>query len=175
MHQKPTDKRNRKRGAQEPARTRRTAGLSGTSRTVRGDLADGPRLPCGRSAVTSRTVHQVRISTAEEHEKQPQTSIDGSPKPQGVLRRNFGEMMNTPRRGYAPKITASNILQLPESQILAKNTMTSGSSKSQRIEGQIRRLRGQDHPQRGTKHSPMIPSKKSGEKPTQIRGITPRA
>jgi hypothetical protein len=71
---KPTDKMDRKRGAQEPAQTRRTAGLSGTSRTVCGDLADGPRLPRGRSAVTSRTVHQVRISTAEEHEKQPQTS-----------------------------------------------------------------------------------------------------
>jgi hypothetical protein len=50
-------------------------------------------------------------------------SIEGSPKPLGALRRNFGEMMNTPKRGYAPKITASNSLQLPESQILAKNTM----------------------------------------------------
>jgi hypothetical protein len=39
---KPTDKMDRKRGAQEPTRTRRTAGLSGTSRTVRGYLADGP-------------------------------------------------------------------------------------------------------------------------------------
>jgi hypothetical protein len=77
-------------------------------------------------------------------------------------------MMNTPRRGYALKITVSNSLQLPESQILAKNTMTLGSSKRQRIEGQIRRLRGQDHPQRGTRHSPMIPSKKSGEKRPQI-------
>jgi hypothetical protein len=37
-----TDKMDRKRGAQEPARTRKTARLSGTSRTVRGDLADGP-------------------------------------------------------------------------------------------------------------------------------------
>jgi hypothetical protein len=40
------------------------------------------------------------------------------------MRGNFEEMMNTPRRGYAPKITVSNSLQLPESQILAKNTMT---------------------------------------------------
>jgi hypothetical protein len=31
-------------------------------------------------------------------------SISGSPKPLGVLRRNFGEMMNTPRRGYALKL-----------------------------------------------------------------------
>jgi hypothetical protein len=30
-------------------------------------------------------------------------SIDGSPKLVGSLRRNFGEMMNTPRRGYTPK------------------------------------------------------------------------
>jgi hypothetical protein len=34
----------------------------------------GYQAPRERSAVTSRTVHQVRISTAEEHEKQPQTS-----------------------------------------------------------------------------------------------------
>jgi hypothetical protein len=54
----------------------------------------------------------------------PKLSIDGSPKPLGVLRRNFGEMMNTTRRGYAQTITASNFLQLPELQILAKNTMT---------------------------------------------------
>jgi hypothetical protein len=27
---------------------------------------------------------------------------------------------------------------------------------------------GQDHPQRGTRHSPLIPSKKSGEKRRQI-------
>jgi hypothetical protein len=49
--------------------------------------------------------------------------IDGSPKSLGALRRNFGEMMNTPRRGYAPKIMASNSIQFSESQILAKNTM----------------------------------------------------
>jgi hypothetical protein len=30
-------------------------------------------------------------------------SVDGSPKPLGALRRNFAEMMNTPRSGYAPK------------------------------------------------------------------------
>jgi hypothetical protein len=52
--------------------------------------------------------------------------------------------MNTPGRGYAPKITASNSLQLLESQILAKNTMNYGSSENQRIKGQIRCLRGQD-------------------------------
>jgi hypothetical protein len=54
----------------------------------------------------------------------PKISINGSPKELGALRRNLGEMMNTPRRGYAQKIMASNSLQLPESQILAKNTMT---------------------------------------------------
>jgi hypothetical protein len=45
--------------------------------------------------------------------------------------------------------------------------MNYGSSKNQRIEGQIRRL-SQDHPQKGTRHSPMIPSYKSGEKRPQI-------
>jgi hypothetical protein len=43
MHQKSTDKVDRKKGAQELARTRRIARLSGTSRTVRGYLADGLR------------------------------------------------------------------------------------------------------------------------------------
>jgi hypothetical protein len=45
----------------------------------------------------------------------PKRSINGSPKPLGFLRRNFREMMNTPRRSYAPKIMASNTLQLPKS------------------------------------------------------------
>jgi hypothetical protein len=41
-------------------------------------------------------------------------------------------MMNTPRRGYAPKITASNFLQLSESQISSlyiKNTKNSKTTK----------------------------------------------
>jgi hypothetical protein len=42
----------------------------------------------------------------------PKLSIKGSPKPLGVLRQNFGEMMNTPTKGYAPKIMVSNSLQL---------------------------------------------------------------
>jgi hypothetical protein len=45
--------------------------------------------------------------------------------------------------------------------------MNYGSSENQRIEGQIRHL-SQDHPQKGTRHSPMIPSYKSGEKRPQI-------
>jgi hypothetical protein len=81
-----------------------TRGPSASSRTVRHSSTDRPQTSCTknpptkwierealknpqeheeqlgcqapreRSAVTSRTVHQVRISTAEEHEKQPQTS-----------------------------------------------------------------------------------------------------
>jgi hypothetical protein len=77
-------------------------------------------------------------------------------------------MMDTPRGGYAPNISASKSLQLPQSRILAKNTMNKDSSENPRIEGQIRRLRGQDHSQRGTMHPPMIPSKKSSEKHPQI-------
>jgi hypothetical protein len=72
--------------------------------------------------------YSLRVGTSwTAQKKRPRVnsklSIDGSPKPLGALRRNFGEMMNTPRRGYAPKITASNSLQPPDSQILAKNTM----------------------------------------------------
>jgi hypothetical protein len=95
MHQKSTDKKDQKKGAQELAQTRRTARLSGTSRMVRGDIADGLWLPCGRSAATLQTVHQVQISTAEKPKNNLQLAIDGSPKPQGVLRQNFGEMMST--------------------------------------------------------------------------------
>jgi hypothetical protein len=75
--------KDQKKDAQELARTRRTAGLSGTSRTVRGDLADGPRIPRGRS--TKWESAQPRNS--RNNLKLP---IDGSPKPHGVLRRNFG-------------------------------------------------------------------------------------
>jgi hypothetical protein len=47
--------------------------------------------------MTSQTVHQVRISTTEKPRNNLQLAIDGSLKPQGVLRRNFGEMMSTLR------------------------------------------------------------------------------
>jgi hypothetical protein len=72
--------------------------------------------------------YSLRVGTSwTTQKKRPRVnsklSIDGSPKPLGALRRNFGEMMSTPRTGYAPKITASNSLQLSKSQILAKNTM----------------------------------------------------
>jgi hypothetical protein len=72
--------------------------------------------------------YSLRVGTSwTAQKKRPRDNskllIDGSPKALGALRRNFGEMMNTSRRGYAPKITASNSLQLPESQILDKNTM----------------------------------------------------
>jgi hypothetical protein len=56
--------------------------------------------------------------------KQPQTFDRRISQTTWSLETKFGEMMNTPRRDYASKITASNFLQLPESQILAKNTMT---------------------------------------------------
>jgi hypothetical protein len=58
----------------------------------RGHLGGGPRLPREQSAVTSRTVHHVRISTAEKPRNNLQLAIDGSPKPHGVFRQNFGEM-----------------------------------------------------------------------------------
>jgi hypothetical protein len=77
--------------------------------------------------------------------KHPKLSIDGSPKPLGVLRRNFGEMMNTPRRGYALKITASNFLQLPESQISSLYIKNTKNSKTTKIEGLAKEFEGQDH------------------------------
>jgi hypothetical protein len=64
-------KTHRQNGSKE--RCSRTRTNTKNSWAVR-HLVDGPRLPRGRSVVTSRTVHQVRISTAEEHQEQPQTS-----------------------------------------------------------------------------------------------------
>jgi hypothetical protein len=61
----------RQKGSKERRSRTRTNTTNGRAVS---HLADGPRLPRGWSAVTSRTVHQVGISTAEEHEKQPRTS-----------------------------------------------------------------------------------------------------
>jgi hypothetical protein len=107
-------KTHRQNGSKE--RHSRTRTNTKNSWAVR-NLVDSSRLPRGRST----TCESAQPRNTRNNLKIP---IDGSPKPQGVLRRNFGEMMNTPKRGYAPKSTASNILQLPELQILAKNTMT---------------------------------------------------
>jgi hypothetical protein len=52
--------------------------------------------------------------------------------------------------------------------ILCTQGTTSSSTQNSQIEGDSQCLRGQDHPQRGTRHSPMTPSKKSREKHTQI-------
>jgi hypothetical protein len=43
-------------------------------------------------------------------------------------------MMNTPRRGYVPKITASNFLQLSESQISSLYLKNMKNSKTTKIE-----------------------------------------
>jgi hypothetical protein len=62
-------------------------------------------------------------------------------------------------------------LKLPTTPGLAKlgqEHYELGFIRKSRIEGQIRCFRGQDHPQRGTRHSPMISSKKSGEKHPEI-------
>jgi hypothetical protein len=59
---------------------------------------------------------------------------------------------------------ASNQSNQPESQNLCTQGTTLRSTGKLQIEGDSRRLRGQHHPQRETRHSPVIPSKKSGEK-----------
>jgi hypothetical protein len=81
----------RKKGAQELTRTRRTTGLSGTLRTVSSDLANGPWLLSGRSTMISRTVHQVRISTAEKLRNNLQLMIDGSQSTRSLKTKFWGD------------------------------------------------------------------------------------
>jgi hypothetical protein len=54
-------------------------------------------------------------------------------------------MMNTPRGRYAPKISASNSLQLPESQISCLYLKSTKNSKTTKIEGLPTGFEGQDH------------------------------
>jgi hypothetical protein len=54
-------------------------------------------------------------------------------------------MMNTPRRGYAPKITASNFLQLSKSQISCLYLKNTKNSKTTKIRGFPTGFEGQDH------------------------------
>jgi hypothetical protein len=118
-------------------RRSRTQTNTKTSRVVR-HLADGPRLPRGRS---------TRCESAQPRNPRTnlQLAIDGSPKPQWVLRRNFREMMSTQKWRYAPKITASNSLQLPESQISCLYLKNTKNSKTTKIEGLPTGFEGQDH------------------------------
>jgi hypothetical protein len=53
--------------------------------------------------------------------------------------------MNNPRRGYAPKITASNSLQLPELQISSLYLKNTKNSKTTKIEGLPTGFEGKDH------------------------------
>jgi hypothetical protein len=65
MHQKSTDKMDPKKGAQELAQTR--AWLSGTSRTVSGDLADGPRGANQHSRETGQSTSNFRSTDLPNH------------------------------------------------------------------------------------------------------------
>ena len=108
-------------GSDHPLASRAGPGHPGTSSRITRPPSGHPGTWAGSPKTAQKNNPRNRLKL----------SIDGSPKPLGVLRRNFGEMMNTPRRGYAPKISVSNSLQLPESRNLAKNTMNLGSSENQ--------------------------------------------
>jgi hypothetical protein len=68
-------------------RRSRTRTNTKNNRAVR-HLADGPRLPRGRST----RCESAQPRNPRNNLKLP---IDGSPNPHGVLRRNFGKMMST--------------------------------------------------------------------------------
>jgi hypothetical protein len=76
-------------------------------------------------------------------------------------------MMDTPRRGYAPKITASNFLQLPESQISSLYLKNTKNSKSTKIESFLRDWRGKITKKRGTPTSCVTPKPNLAKKHLQ--------
>jgi hypothetical protein len=93
-------------------------------------------------------------------------------------------MINTPRRGYAPKITASNFLQLPESQISSLYLKNTKNLKTTKIEGLPTGFEGQDHQEKShtnlmcdfqNKSHKETPPKPSHENPKKrLRKSPPR-
>jgi hypothetical protein len=87
-------------------------------------------------------------------------------------------MMNTPGRGYAPKITASNFLQLSESQISSLYLKNTKNSKTTKIEPLNSRIWEGNHspknhegfPQISPIKSPTARSRKHPKKTTK-RGL----
>jgi hypothetical protein len=63
-------------------------------------------------------------------------------------------MMNTPSRGYDPKISASNSLQLPESRILCLYLKNTKNTKTTKIEGLPTGFEEQDHQEK--RHTNLI-------------------
>jgi hypothetical protein len=100
--------------------------------------------------------------------------IIGFPKRLKLWRQGFGDLKSVTQGCYSPKIFPPNSLNHRESRILRAPPKARAPNENLRIEVVSRRLRAQDLSQRCTRHLSMFPSKKSGEKPTQIRGITPR-
>jgi hypothetical protein len=70
-------------------------------------------------------------------------------------------MMNTPRRGYAPKITASNFLQLSESQISVLYLKNMKNSKTTKIEPLNSRIWEGNHSPKNHQWFPQISPIKS--------------
>jgi hypothetical protein len=113
----------------------------------------GPSAPCGQSRKTPDLEGQL-----------PQIII-GFPKRLKLWRQGFGDLKSVTQGCYSPKFLPPNSLNHRESRAPNENP---------RIEVVSRRLRSQDQSQRCTRHPSMFPSKKSGEKPTQICGNAPR-
>jgi hypothetical protein len=84
-------------------------------------------------------------------------------------------MMNTPRRGYAPEITTSNFLQLPESQITSLYLKNTKNSKTTKIEGLPTGFEGKDH--QGKRHTNLMcdsQNKSCKEKPPKSSHENPK-
>jgi hypothetical protein len=129
------------------------------ARTVRQDDADRPW-------------DTDRAEKQPDHEGQLPQIISGFPKRLKLWRQGFGDLKSVTKGCYSPKILHPNSLNHRESRILWAPTKARAPNENPRIEVVSRHLRAQDQSQRCTRHPSMFSSKKSGERPTQIRGIT---
>jgi hypothetical protein len=128
----------------------------------------------GLSAKSTRTVRiwtETKISNSREH--LPKV-VTGSPKRLELLRQDLGEKICVTRWCYAPKFLVSNSLQRRESRITRTQPWTNNSTQRSSNRGGFPTFDGSRSSTKRHRHSPMIPSKKSEEKPSQIRGINRR-
>jgi hypothetical protein len=139
----------KKKGAQELARTRRTTGLSGTSRTV----------------------HQVRIGTAEKPEKQPQTSNWRISQTTWNLETKFWGDDEHPKVKISQKIRPLTPYNSRNHKSHASTSRTQKTRKPPKLKAFLRDLRVKITEKRGTPTSCVIPKTNPAKKHLEILPI----
>jgi hypothetical protein len=126
----------------------------------------------GLSAKNAQTVRGRTTQKTANSQEHLHKVVPGSPKRLKLLSQDLREMICVTRWCYAPNLLASNSLERRESRITRTQPRTKNST--QRPRGGFPAFEGSRSSTKRHKHSPMIPSKKSEEKPSQIRGINRR-